>query len=362
MALEAALGMMTFASRLSDVPFIFTLKPGWADSVGTETKSDCSAAIAELPRSTEETIEFRQPRIISVGACTIGVYVSHPDPSGITVVTEAWNNVVDWTIGANNLNTAATSTGWMFDTQSGVQVCFWEPGVVDRHHMCELPSTYKIKRAIPFTIAICLDIIYSPRAHTSSIGTSNTLSSTVPSTASNVPGSPSPGEDIMIGIRRSVSSWSRPQFSANACFGIVRLLYKAPIATVGRHIFLKYPQIYGNKICTCGFFFTNPPTSGQGMEIDSRGADFQAEALELLMATTMQNGQGGFVDLPNGVQIVIYDSAVDPRNICWLTSKVSLRACINTMVTYHKQDSTTTLMFTATESSATPTSRIANRQ
>ncbi|MCJ1415611.1 hypothetical protein MMC32_001943 [Xylographa parallela] len=350
---------MTFASRLSDVPFIFTLKPGWASSLGTETKSDCSAAIAELPTSTEEMeIEFRVPKIVSVGACAIGVYVMRPDPSGITVVTESWNNLVDWTVSANNLNTALTSNGWMIDTPAGVQICFWEPEVVDRNHMCELPSTYKIKRPIPLTLATCLDIIYVPSAHTSSIGTATTFSSAIPSTASHVPGSPSPGIDIIFGVSRSVPSWSRPQFDALACFSIVRLLAQASIANVGRHMFMKYPQIYGNKMCTFGFFFTNPPTSGQGMGTDTQGADFQAEALDLLTATVMRNGQGGFVDLLNGIQIVVYDSSIDPRNICWLTSRVSLRACLNTMVTYHKLDSTTSRSSAATESSVVPTSRM----
>ncbi|MCJ1319645.1 hypothetical protein MMC15_004981 [Xylographa vitiligo] len=355
MAADIALSMMALA-QLGDTPFIFTLKPGWANSIGTHTKFSCAEAITKLPRSTGLVdIEFRRPRIITVGACAIGIYVTKPDPSGITVITEIWDRVVDWTTRANSLNTAAASTGWVITTHSGIQICFWEPEVLDRHHMCEIPKTYTIKRAVPMTIALCLDILYIPETHTSAIGTTTTfssggLSTATASLASNVPGPSSPDEDIITGAYRSVPTWSKPQFSADACFDVIRSLHQAPISIVGNRIFMKYAHIYSNNICTCGFFLTKPPASGQGMEVEVRGMNMQEEANKLFMGTVLQNRQGGFVDLPNGMQLVLYDSAIDPKHICWLTVKVSLRACLNRMVEYHS---------TATRSIAEPTSSVA---
>ncbi|MCJ1381259.1 hypothetical protein MMC17_004368 [Xylographa soralifera] len=378
MALEVALGMMAFANQLGDVPFVFTLKPGWANSLGSYTKSDCSAAIAELPRSTELVdIEFRRPRIIRAGACAIGVYVTHPDPSGTTVVIETWDHLVDWIVGANNLNTAASSTGWVINTGSGIQVCFWEPEVIDRYHMCEVPTVYRIERPKPLTLATCLDIIYIPRAHTSSIGTVTTFSSrahtssigtvttffsAVPSTAtgllaSNVPESPIPGEDIIVNVCRFVPTWSGPGFTADGCFALVKKLDQAPIAAAGNEMFMKFPQIHANQFCTCAFYLTSPPKSGEGLVVDSRGMNFQKEAYRLLMTTVMPSGHGGFVDLPNGVQIVFYASAIDLRGICWLTSRVSLRACIDKMVAYNNLDSTATRSLARATSSVALTSR-----
>ncbi|MCJ1284091.1 hypothetical protein MMC26_003422 [Xylographa opegraphella] len=367
MALDVALAMMNFASQLGDVPFIYRLKPGWASSSGTDTKFDCSRAIAKLPRSSEPMdIEFRRPRIITVGACAIGIYVTKPDPSGLTAVTETWDHVVDWVAGANGLNTAVQSSGWVIETVSGIQVCFWEPEVVDPQHICELPGTYTMKRPIPMTIATCLDIMHVPRAKTSSIGTITASSSASSSTStsqltSNLPASTSPSEDVIIGVYRPVPNWTKPGFSAEACFDVVRSLHKAPISTTGNQMFMKYPQVYANDICTCAFFFTNPPKLGQGTDFPRGGMNFQMEAHQLLMRTVLVNGQGGFVDLPNGIQIVLYDSGIDPRHICWLTSRVSLRACLDNMVRYYKPGPTTTGYFTGTESSVAPTSRSKTR-
>ena len=352
-------------AQLGDVPFMFTLKPGWANSLGTYTKSSCAQAIAELPRSKEIVdIRFRRPKIIKVGTCAIGVYVTKPDPSGTTLVTEIWDRVVGWTIDANNLNTAASSSGWVISTESGLQICFWEPEVVDRYHMCEQASTYTMKRPIPMTIGTCLDIIYTSRIQTSSIGTTTTtFSSAIPSTAtgsltSNAPGPTSTAQDTIIGECRSVATWSRPGFVADACYEVIRALHKAPISNVGSHMFMKYPQVYGNNVCTCGFFYTHPPASGQGMEIATGGVNFQQEALRLLMGTVVLHGQGGFVDLPNGIQIVLYDPALDPKHICWLTSRVNMRACLNNMVKYYKPGVTTARSSSRTEISVTPTSSI----
>ncbi|MCJ1402288.1 hypothetical protein MMC11_005508 [Xylographa trunciseda] len=323
-------------------PFQFNLKVGWATTIGHKIRDDCDAAMAELPRSTrEKAIVFRSPRIVSVGDCAIGIYVTNPDPSGTTVITESWDALVKWIMGANNLNTGSCRSGWMVTGRSGVQVCFWEPKVVDPYHMCESPRPFEINHAM--TLATCLDILYIPAAATPSIAATTIPPAAVHSTAiveaaSHVPASLSPGEDIILGIGRRVRAWAGDTFSLSSCIPVVHSLKKAAISNVvNPMLFLKYPQIYGDKLCSCGIFLTHPPASGQGMEIMSKGVNFRDEAYRLMVATVLRDGSGGFVDLPSGFQIVLYNAdLVDPKRICSLTSRITLRKCLDNMVAYDK--------------------------
>ncbi|MCJ1474766.1 hypothetical protein MMC13_003426 [Lambiella insularis] len=320
-----------FSSPLSNLPFGFEIKVGWASATGTKLRDDCFEALGNFPSANRmQTMEFKLPRIYLEGDCAIGVFVSKRDPSGTTVVKDNWRDIRAWAEGAITLNTGKGPYGWYVNMISGVQICFWEPKVVDPWHMCSLPKSYKIN---PWcTIATCLEILYTgPTSLPERLHGTPVASSLIP------PPTAIPLGDVQFEVRRSVRDWVGPSFKRPDCLKVVESMERTFQMTFTDRQLMKYPSLYNSGTCTIGLFFTHPPESGEGRDIELDDMNIQAEALHLLTVTVIPHNCGGFVDFPNGMQLVVYEKEfVDPSNVCLLISRISLRSCLENMVNYKR--------------------------
>lgn len=322
----------SLAHTLAAYKFKFEIKKGWAETRGLKIRDDCVEAIRSFPSNNrKQSIEFKYPRVYVEGDCAIGVFVHKRDPSGTTVVTESWKEIVEWGIDANHLTTGTSDEGWRLNLESGVQLCMWEPKVVDPWSMCSLPKTYDINPAL--TLATCLEILCCPKKATESSA----------SLATSPPSAPGPGttpavsldKDIIPDAPRAVPSWTGKSFKQEDCLPAINAMDVHAMMSIAKGILMKYPQIYGSESCTFGLYFTFPPPDGKGGEVDPRGMSLQQEALRLFTMIAARTGHGGFIDMTNGLQLVVYQKEfVDPKQVCWLVSRISLRACLNNMVAY----------------------------
>ncbi|MCJ1410544.1 hypothetical protein MMC19_004630 [Ptychographa xylographoides] len=334
---------MASISPLTNLPFQFEAKEGWAGTLGPQIKADCDEILSSFPVANRmRSIEFKVPRIYTQGDCAIGVFVSKRDTSGTTVVTENWRDIVAWGKGANSLNTGGNESGWMVNMLSGVQICFWEPKIVDPFRMCSTARSYENNHWL--TIAKCLDILYTPDRSSSrqqDSSSSRQQGSTPPRMPPipNFSAPPSPQADFAFTRWQAAPLWVGPNFKLVDCLKVIESLESSFRSTVMDGSHMQYPNLYNSGSCTIGLFFTEPPASGEGGAISLSGMSVQAEALHLLTVAVMRHGFGGFADLSNGLQIVVYEqNLVDPRNVCLVVSRISLRTCLDNMVEYNRRN------------------------
>ena len=287
---------------------------------------------------------FTFAQVFFFGSCALGVFVTHPDPTGINVVDESWQIIRQWTKGSINLNTGAKRGGWEMNLQSGVQVCFYEPAYVDKDRICSMDIVYQRNHAL--TLANCLHIISPPRRSNLPSQPSPTFDPNDPLGQSSGPrpsGAPlrimptaggSVNADIEIGLYKSVPEWGGPiKIPRNDCKDAIRLFPQETLwDTSTSEFFMRLPEAYYARRCAYGMFYTNPSDNPLGRKARAQGLEFPVEAFRLMLATADETPGGGFVDLRNGLQIVLYEpELVDPGLVCPHIGTMSFRACLDGM-------------------------------
>ena len=344
------LAMATMTIGVNPSPRIargFTHQPTWGELGGDQIRQDCLQALTQFPQETEGLLAFTFARVFLFGSCALGVFVTHPDPSGINVVDDKWPNIWGWTKGSINLNTGAKRGGWEMNLQSGVQICFYEPAYVDKYRMCSMDTPYRRNHAL--TLANCLHIISPPRRgnlppqplpaldlndplrHLSGPRPSGTALPIMPTAG----GSGSAG--VEIGRYKSVPEWGGPiKIPRNDCKDAIKLfpdetLWDRPNSEFS----MRLPEAYYVRRCAFGMFYIDPSDNAPGRKARAQGLEFHVEAFRLMLATADETPGGGFVNLRNGLQIVLYETdVVDPGMVCPHISSISLRACLDGMARY----------------------------
>ena len=182
----------SFNSAVAQAPASFHARPGWSVLDGHAVIQDCVSAILLLPRDPGTQLEFTYPRIAISGACALGVFVTLPSSSGITTVSDSWDHITHWIRGLIHFNYGPIAEGWIMNMRSGVEVCFYEPAVVDPYRMCSNPRVYDINHSM--SLARCLDIMYIPPSERANRQLpSSSPSSSTPEATKGIPGQPEPG-------------------------------------------------------------------------------------------------------------------------------------------------------------------------
>ena len=344
------LAMTTLTVGVNPTPVVirgFVRHPAWSQLIGEQIRQDCLQAVTQFPEETDGILAFTFARVFFSGSCALGVFVTLPDPTGITVVTETWPNIRGWTRGSVDLNTGARRGGWELNLRSGVQVCFYEPAYVDTYRMCSMDTPYQRNHAL--TLANCLHIISPPRQD--NLGSRPLPQSTLDDPLRQVTGIPpsatplrilpstddSGNADVEIGLYKSVPEWGGPTMIPELdCKDAIKLVPAETLWRTSRsEFYMRFPEAYRTRQCALGMFYTNPTAIQLARKARAQGMVFHIEAFRLMLGTTTETPGGGFVDLRNGLQIVLYEpDFIDPQSLCSHMNSMSLKACLDGLVKF----------------------------
>ena len=322
----------------------FVHHPKWGELVGEQIREDCLEALAKFPQETDGFLVLTYARVFFSGSCALGVYVTFPGPSGMNIVDETWPAIRGWAKGSINLNTGARRGGWELNMESGIQICFYEPSYVDKYRMCSMDAPYRKNHAL--TLATCLEIISpsrrrDPPSQPSHLDVPLRVVSGTPPSATPLRIMPSAHEsgnpNAGISPYKTVPEWGGPtKIPENDCKDAILLfpddsLWRASSS----EFYMRSPEVYCFRRCAFGMFYTNPTEARRARMARAQGMEFPVEAFRLMLATAVQTPGGGFVDLPNGIQIVLYEpGVVDPQSLCAHVTSMSLKACLDGMVQF----------------------------
>ena len=304
---------------MAKIPLAITAQPKWGFNVGSTLAVACQQTLEQFPASGRLDPMW-EPVFAGIGGlCPMAVYVTHPSPWRPNVVTETWENVLEWTRAAVTLavGNIPDGSGWNMDLVSGVQICFWEPLLFNPSQDCSKRGWYDINPSK--SVRECLDrsIVQDKiiRPHPTSQRTAAP-------------------PDLQIGIPRPVPSWKTSEhFRPADCLQGIALATK--IAWFAQHVglYLQGPWIWRFNDCISSLFLTTPATDVLSMRPPADDINFQHEMNILLRANVAAGSQGvGFMDLRNGWQILLYEYTIDPMNVCRKSRKVSIRTCLDKMV------------------------------
>ena len=307
-------------SDLAKFPLAITAQPSWGYSVGPALAVACHKTLDNFP-SSGRLNPMWAPVFAGVGGgCPISVYVTHPSPWRPNVVSETWENIHEWSRAAVAMSVGNTpdGSGWTMDLVSRVQICFWEPLLIDPTQDCSDITWYdkNPSKSVPD----CLNQSLYRKKVSDPRPTSRTTA-TPP--------------DVKIGIPRPVPSWKTSEhFRSADC--LQSITFTSKIAFFAQHIgiFLQRPWIWRFNDCVSAIWLTTPPTDVPSMRPPANDINFQHE-MSILLRANMAESQGlGFMDLENGWQILFYQYTIDPENNCRNVKKVNLRTCLDKRVTY----------------------------
>ena len=304
-----------------DPPVGFQIHPHWASSQGSAISLSCQTALLQFPVSGMISPKF-SPSFVTSDHCFLGLYVTHPEGWKPTKVRTRWENLQDWVAAAVMMNsgTIPGGAGWSLDLAGGAQVCYFEGTYIDPTLKCAGAKWYQDNPQA--TLADCLD--------------SNSPS--WPKPAFSPPPLPTPpAKDVFIAVPRPVPTWVvGAKLPYQDCIRLLTgqrnaLTYLAWFGENGGITF-SIPWIWTVGRCRIGLFLTYPASTLEGLRPIPMGINFQHEAFMLVDHTVKPLGTGGFVDLVNGWQIVVYDKAIDPKDLCVKARKKNLRTCLDDLI------------------------------
>ena len=151
--------------------------------------------------------------------------------------------------------------------------------------------------------------------------------------------SESPGRgNVFVGL---LDSWvARTPLSYTNCLHALHMFQSYPPLFEQSTITFKQPVIFSADNCAIGIFVTYPlqaPHEPVNV-INTEERNLFKFAASLVELSVHKFGVGGFVDVPNGAQIAVWEKTwADPGNICGRISRVTLQDCLDMMVDYNSR-------------------------
>ncbi|MCJ1384680.1 hypothetical protein MMC17_007798 [Xylographa soralifera] len=301
---------------LAALPISFNFQPTWGSTIGKIIHHHCEQLLANLP--VAGIFAPTAPWILSFGNCFMGVYVTSPFTPRNAPVSESWDVIHSWTMGAMLLYAGTVPAGWTLNLRSGIQICMWHGSLLDLSLKNPMPGTMR-----------------SPNGDLSSAVTRlarERRSSGAPFTALQLGMHAHPQLNEPTGVAHMVFGWvANPGIPLEDCHFILASFHVSDWFLSNGGIFLQVPMILNYRRCSFAIFFSVPPEDGRGrLAAPTGNPTMYAETIRLLQETTHRNHiVGGYIDLSNGLQIALYNTEVaDPRFLCSLITKISLKQCL----------------------------------
>ncbi|MCJ1284140.1 hypothetical protein MMC26_003471 [Xylographa opegraphella] len=303
-------------SMLGELPVSFKFQPTWGSTIGNTFQRQCEQLMNNFP--TDGIFTPMQPRILSYGNCFVGVYVTEPLAARTVPVSESWGIIHMWMLGAMMLYAGAVPAGWSLDLQSGIQICMWHGSLLNLALENPMPSTLRSRTG---SLASGLTILATDRH-----------SSGAPFGALLIGMHNYPPLNQPTGVAHMVLGWATtPGIPLADCNFLLRSSYLGDWFLHSGGIFLRSPIVMLYQHCAFGIFFSTPPADGRGRLAAPTGEPSLLHQAWTLMRETTHRGNvvGGYMDLSNGLQIVLYQTPLaDPRFLCPLITRVSLMQCL----------------------------------
>ncbi|MCJ1432235.1 hypothetical protein MMC27_001591 [Xylographa pallens] len=302
-------------SMLTEMPISFNFQPTWGNAIGTAFQSDCAELMARMPDGG--TFVPSQPRIVSYGNCFVGIYVTAPLAPRQAPVSDLWDVIQTWLLGAMLLYAGSVPAGWSINLRSGIQICMWQGQLLDLAVTTSMPP---ILRSRSGDLATGLTNLATER------GVSG-----APFTALLFGLHTYPALNAPTNVAHVEPTWAaQPGIPLEDCRSLIRSFWVTDWFLHSAGIFLRVPVVMRNRRCAFAMFFSVPPEDGKGRLAAPMGIPSVYHQTWALMLETVHrhHGQGGYMDLGNGLQIALYETSVtDPMYLCSLITKITLRQC-----------------------------------
>ena len=333
------------AYTVADVPISINLKPTWAYSRGAGIRRDCLGALRAFPTTGPIPPLYDHQAAIQ-GECGLGIYVTNPAGEQVNFVDETWNRVFLTLWCAIHFLVGSFAAGWSLTLRSGVQLMFFEPAITPGFGK-EVPDMgtnledaldqLAPPRPPDMPTAVWMDMPPDPASQATSSGQAitaiptavSTNGSLLPTTITEaIPASTNIPAQVPFLVPYAMRAWTAwPPPPLRDCKNALKPFFL--FSWLFGHAGANFERPFGNTRgrCTVAIFLTNPPTVP--LRVRPSDVNVYHEAWQLALATVFQQGAGGFMDLPNGVQVLIYERRyIDPANVCPFMTRISLRACL----------------------------------
>ena len=373
----------------------FDFQPAWAHSRGATIQHDCYQALNQVlgEDSPFEPLSGG-PYSFSSGICSIGIYVERPSYSQRLRSPETWKNIKHWLSDTLLCIFAveARPVGSVLNLNSGVQICIWEPTDTDPDSRCKTAIPYAANRALTLRQCLIQHEVQDLTRASSSTSYSNEGSQTQSQT-SNSP-SASHGSNQPIRHAQPGFSPSTPlrqdqhqaqgmmqsppsafqgitQYQAQAIPGdfladspalqpfrrppapailkirggwtnqpLITMQCQGNLVTI-RALFtqrqkvtqwaLSGPIIHHSPPCSIGVYVTSPGPASSVTTITTSWGNVD-DYLKMLIESEERNDLGAYIDLPSGIQVVLYNGAwLDPQNRLADTKQSSLQSELDSL-------------------------------
>ena len=333
------------AYTVADIPESITIKPDWAYSRGPGIRRDCLGALRLFPR-TGPVPPLMDHQSAVQGGCALGIYVTDPSPDPPTHVDETWDRVLQVLWPAIHFLCGSMAAGWSIDLSSGIQLLFFEyvvvPGLGNRlpdmsTSMEETLDSLAPPRPEHLPTAIWRDLPATPTAQAfMPYPTITAIPTAISSNGSLVPTTVTQAVPLSTEIPAQVPflvPYAMPEWTARPPIPLIDC--KLAMKSLFLYSWLFYytggnfERPYGNTRdrCTVAVYLTE--ATDLNARVRPGMVNVYHELWQLAIATIYRQGTGGFMDLPNGVQVIIYErSFIDPRNVCAFMNRISLRRCL----------------------------------
>ena len=355
----------------------FYFQSTWAHSHGPQIQRDCSKALDQVLGNDHPFEPLSGgPYSFSFGLCSIGIYTQQPSNARNLRSPETWKNIKHWI--SDTLLSIFTievrPVGSVLNLSSGVQICIWEPTDTDPESRCRTATPYARTRAL--TLQQCLNqhevqnttrtfpsTLYSNEAsqtqgrddgplsvfHSNSQPVPQARQDLSPSTplrqdqhqAQGLIGNPlSPYQGVAQYQAQAISEddsahspllqafrrppapsilqlrgdWTNQPLSAALCQNNLATIRALQMQyNIVANWILSGPIIHHSPPCSVGVYVTNPNSVG-GTRITTAWRNV-VEYLTMMIGSDDRAELGAYMDLPTGIQLVLYNGAwVDPQN------------------------------------------------
>ena len=292
------------------------LQPGSNRDISLELQSACLALLNTLPRGgpflpSHDTVKL-EGRLCSLS-------IAPPRPGS----TDTWEKIIYTTQVAIELHVGSVAAGWEIILSSRVRICFGHvPGPsIDTYifnpSMRVYTHTDIVPRYIPSTEFILGNLAQSGSA-LRYLGQSGLA----------------PGVRLGTGVR--VPFWAASQIPLDDCENVIGHLTMISwfVERTGWTPMKAYTKHVGR--CSIGIYLTFPRLQyyqpriepGRFGRTNRLRVGVAKSARESMRNTVQKARDGGIIDLPDGLQIFLYErSYIDPENICSRLNRTSLKDC-----------------------------------
>ncbi|MCJ1420856.1 hypothetical protein MMC32_007215, partial [Xylographa parallela] len=264
------------------------------------------------------------------GACALGLYRPHPSGGSPTIAYENWDRVLWTTMVAIDLHVGTVRAGWTLDFPSGLQVCFFfnihQVGNFDLRQSLEWNldrSPFFQGRGDPDLVPYYIPSI-EPEQWVSDLRDRLIHKGYPPELATTVQ------EYTAMGV----GNWGPRPIRAD-CEAAISHLGIDPWFIARTGVTLAAPRFETDGRCTLGIYLMHPlDPATQSIRpfarVPGRNVNLWHEAVLLVQKVEFQPMGGAYVDLPNGLELCLYDqSFLDPSNVCAKMTKMRLRDCLD---------------------------------